>query len=137
MFARKTESRFYKASSFARLLGVSAGLTSLFDLAVGPIVIWLTESLPAVIRCSGVAVVYAVSIAIFGGTTQFGVTWLIRVTGSPLAPAWYWTVAAMVGLAAMWTVEESAPRKLASPEAVQLPLKVASSATGPTSKQSL
>ncbi|MGH9688784.1 MAG: MFS transporter, partial [Candidatus Acidiferrales bacterium] len=107
----------------AVLLGSAAVLYSLLALSTGPILIWLTESLPAAIRSGGVATVYAVAIAIFGGTTQVSVTWLIKVTHNPEAPAWYWAIAALVGLAAMLAIPESAPRKLAqkrsAPGAVQ------------------
>jgi hypothetical protein len=71
----------------------------------------MTESLPAAIRSSGVAVIYAVSIATFGGSTQYVVTWLIRKTGSPMAPAWYWMAALVVGVSAMIATQESAPCK--------------------------
>ncbi len=98
----------------AALIVATALLSSLATLSAGPSVIWLTESLPASIRSSGVAVVYAISITTFGGTTQYVVTWLIKITGSSLAPAWYWTGAAIVGLIAMSVVRESAPRKLQS-----------------------
>ena len=37
--------------------------------------------------------IYAVAISIFGGSTQFVITALIKWTGNPLAPAWYWSVA--------------------------------------------
>jgi MFS transporter, MHS family, citrate/tricarballylate:H+ symporter len=97
----------------AVLLGATAVLYSLAALSTTPIVIWLTESLPAAIRSGGVATVYAVAIAIFGGTTQYSVTWLIKVTRNPEAPAWYWAAAAVVGLVAMLAIRESAPRKLA------------------------
>ena len=97
----------------AMLLGATAVLYSLSALSTTPILIWLTESLPAAIRSGGVATVYAVAIAIFGGTTQYSVTWLIKTTGNPEAPAWYWAVAALVGLAAMLAIHETAPRKLA------------------------
>lgn len=99
----------------ATLLSVTAVLSTLFQLSQCPIIIWLTESLPAGIRSGGVAIVYALAIATFGGTTQFVVTWLIRVTGNPLTPAWYWTVAVIIGLAAMCVTRESAPRKMAAP----------------------
>jgi MFS family permease len=102
----------------AALIGATALLSSLATLSAGPTVIWLTESLPASIRSSGVAVVYAISIATFGGTTQYVVTWLIKITGNSLAPAWYWTGAAVVGLIAMSVVRESAPRKLRSTSSV-------------------
>jgi hypothetical protein len=35
------------------------------------------------------AVAYALAVTVFGGTAQLVVTWLIRVTGDPLSPAWY------------------------------------------------
>jgi hypothetical protein len=38
------------------------------------------------------ATVYAVAIASFGGTAQLVVTWLLHVSGDPLAPAWYLAV---------------------------------------------
>jgi MFS transporter, MHS family, citrate/tricarballylate:H+ symporter len=98
------------------LLGATAVVASLAAMSACPIVIWLTESLPAAIRSGGVAIVYALSIALFGGTTQYTVTWLIKVTGNRLAPAWYWTAAAIIGLAAMIATRESAPRKTAQPE---------------------
>jgi MFS family permease len=99
----------------AALLGATAVLASLMALSAGPIVIWLTESFPAAIRSSGVAVVYAASLALFGGSTQYFVTWLIKATGNPQAPAWCWTAALLVGLGAMMATRESAPRRTAKP----------------------
>jgi MFS transporter, MHS family, citrate/tricarballylate:H+ symporter len=103
---------FYVISHYrttAALLGATAVLATLAALSVGPIVIWMTESFPPSIRSSSVAVVYAVAIALFGGTTQYSVTWLIKATGNPLAPAWYWTAAEIIGIAAMCATRESAP----------------------------
>ena len=101
--------RFHTA---AALLTATAVFYSLASLSTAPVIIWLTESLPAGIRSSGVAVVYAVAIALFGGTTQLIITELIKVTHSPEAPAWYWTGAAIVGICAMLATRESAPCKL-------------------------
>src|SRR5262249_24878084 len=106
---------FYLLSRYrtpAALLLVSGILSSLAELSTCPIIVWLTESLPAAIRSGSVAVIYAVSIAAFGGTSQYTVTWLIRATGNPLAPAWYWSVAVIIGLTAMFATHESAPRKV-------------------------
>jgi len=105
---------FYIISHYrttAALLGATAVLASLSELSTCPTIVWLTESLPAAIRSGGVAIVYAFSIAIFGGSTQYSVTWLIKVTGNPLAPAWYWIVALTIGLGAMIAAHESAPCK--------------------------
>jgi MFS family permease len=106
---------FYIISRFrttATLLGATAVLSILQAMPTSPIVTWLTESLPASIRSSGVSVIYAVAIAVFGGTTQYTIAWLIKVTGNSLAPAWYWTVAMIVGIIAMIAAHESAPCKL-------------------------
>ncbi|MDE2134250.1 MAG: MFS transporter [Alphaproteobacteria bacterium] len=93
------------------LYGAMGTVAILFALAAPPIIVALTESLPRRIRSGAVATVYAFAISIFGGTTQFVVTWLIRATGSPLAPAFYWLGAAAMGIAVMLLLPESAPRK--------------------------
>ena len=70
-----------------------------------------TEALPQSIRGGVFATVYAVAIASFGGTAQLVVTWLLHVTGDPLAPAWYLLLAGIVGLVAMSLMPETAPAK--------------------------
>jgi MFS transporter, MHS family, citrate/tricarballylate:H+ symporter len=106
----------------ATLVGAMTVLSILLSLSVIPMVIWLTESLPASIRSGGVAIVYAVAIATFGGTTQYIVAWLISRTGNPLAPAWYWTAAAGVGLVGILAARESAPCKTGAPDALPVPV---------------
>jgi MFS transporter, MHS family, citrate/tricarballylate:H+ symporter len=69
------------------------------------------EALPQSIRGGVFATVYAVAIASFGGTAQLVVTWLIHVSGNPLAPSWYLLLAAFVGLIAMILLPETAPIK--------------------------
>ena len=93
------------------LLGVSAFLAMLHSMGSPPILISLTESIPRHIRSGMVATIYALSISIFGGSTQFIITWLIHKTGSPLAPAWYMTGAIVIGLVATAFMKESAPVK--------------------------
>ena len=77
----------------------------------------LAEGLPKSIRGSGFGTVYAVSIAAFGGTTQLVVTWLIHVTGSAMAPAWYLIGAAAIGQVAYMLIRESAPMRLSRGQA--------------------
>jgi len=69
----------------------------------------LTESLPKAIRGGAFGTMYAVAIASFGGTCQLVVTWLIHVTGNPMAPAWYLLAATAAGQLAMQMIPESAP----------------------------
>jgi MFS family permease len=110
---------FYVISHYrttATLLGATTVLSTLAGMSISPIITSITESLPAAIRSGGVAVIYAVAITIFGGTTQYAVTWLIRSTGNALAPAWYWTVSAAIALAAMIAMRETLPRELREPQ---------------------
>ncbi|MGD0144242.1 MAG: MFS transporter [Rhizomicrobium sp.] len=87
-------------------------LAVVFCLSTGPVLVMLTETLPRSVRAGAVSTIYAFAIAIFGGSTQVTVKSLIVFTGNPLAPAYYWTGAAVIGLAAMAFVRESAPIKL-------------------------
>ena len=69
----------------------------------------LSEAIPKHMRCAALATTYAAAITVFGGTTQFIITWLIHATGNPLAPAWYVTIAAVFGIVAMILMPETAP----------------------------
>jgi MHS family citrate/tricarballylate:H+ symporter-like MFS transporter len=92
-----------------------AVVTILQSLSTTPVVTTLTESLPRKVRSGVVSTVYAFAISIFGGSTQFMLTFLLATTGNPLMPAYYWIGALVVGLTAMTLVQESAPIKLSSP----------------------
>jgi MFS transporter, MHS family, citrate/tricarballylate:H+ symporter len=81
-------------------------------LAGSAVVIAVTESLPHRVRSGALAIIYALSISIFGGSTQFIVAWLTRATGNPLTPAWYMTGGVIIGLIAVCIMPESAPIKV-------------------------
>ncbi len=100
--------------SQAALIGGIALLTFVADFPSGAFYAALSESLPKQIRGGGFATVYAVSIATFGGTTQLVVTWLLHVTGNPLAPAWYLIGATAIGQVAYMLMRESSPVRLAA-----------------------
>lgn len=94
------------------LLG-AAFLVSIFIGMFPPALLTnLTESFPAGRRAGALGITYALSVAAFGGSAQYVVTWLIDMTGSPLAPAWYMTVAVLAGGLAMLAMRETAPVKL-------------------------
>jgi MFS transporter, MHS family, citrate/tricarballylate:H+ symporter len=93
----------------AALFGASAVLEIPLAISASSVLVAITESLPARIRSGAVATLYAVALSVFGGTTQFAVTLIIKITGNPLAPAWYLTAAALVGLIAMPLMVETAP----------------------------
>jgi MFS transporter, MHS family, citrate/tricarballylate:H+ symporter len=71
----------------------------------------LAESFPAGMRSGAIGFLYALTVAIFGGSAQYVVTWLIAVTGAPMAPAWYMTGAMIFGLIGMLAMRETAPVK--------------------------
>ena len=69
----------------------------------------ITESLPARIRSGATATIYALAIAIFGGTTQFNIAWVMHRTGDIIVPGYYMTAAVCCSLIAMILMRESAP----------------------------
>ncbi len=93
------------------IYGVMAALSILNGFFSGPALMAVTETLPKAVRSVTLGTLYAVAMATFGGSTQVIVKWLIDVTGSALAPAWYLTGALAVGATAMAMVRETAPVK--------------------------
>lgn len=93
-------------------------ITGLFGvleaLMIAPLLTTISESLPRAVRAAGFGLVYAVSVAVFGGFTQFVIKALTDLTGNPLAPAGYLSVALLVGGSAMLAVRESAPRGIST-----------------------
>jgi MFS transporter, MHS family, citrate/tricarballylate:H+ symporter len=99
-------------SEFAFIVSMTV-LNGVSNFTQGSFYAALAESLPKSIRGSGFGVVYSISIATFGGTTQLVVTWLIHVTGSAMAPAWYMLGSGALGQIALMLMAESAPVQLA------------------------
>jgi MFS family permease len=94
------------------LLGGLGVLTLVGSIPYSAFYVGMAEGLPKNIRGSAFATIYAVAIAVFGGTAQPIVAWLIQVTGSAMAPAWYMLVATATGLCAMLMMPETAPSKV-------------------------
>ena len=67
----------------------------------GTLATFLAESFPTNVRYSGFALSFNGANALLGGTTPFIVTWLIKVTGSPLAPAGYLTAISLIAMVAI------------------------------------
>jgi MFS family permease len=74
----------------------------------------VSEAFPPAVRSTALGLTYSLSVSTFGGTTQFAVAWLGKVSGSTLTPAWYMLLFALIGLAAMAMLRETAPRFTAS-----------------------
>jgi len=97
--------------AFSLLFGFGA-LSFIGSLPFTAFYATFAEALPQEIRGGVFATIYAVAIATFGGTAQLVVTWLLHVSGNPLAPSWYLLLAAVVGLVAMNLMPETAPVKV-------------------------
>jgi MFS family permease len=93
--------------SAAALYSMTVLLGSLMGLVTPSAVTLFTESLPARVRAGALGTVYAVSIAVFGGSAQFIEQLLIDRTGSEIAPAFYMTVALAVGMIGIILLEET------------------------------
>ncbi len=94
----------------AVLLSLMALLNVVANLALVPAFVALVESLRKDIRGVATGTVYAVTVAVFGGTTQPLVAWLDHATGNPLAIAWYLMAGTAVGLVAALAMPETVVR---------------------------
>jgi MHS family citrate/tricarballylate:H+ symporter-like MFS transporter len=91
------------------VMGILAALQAFFTT---PALVTVTESFPKAVRSGALAIIYALAVSVFGGSTQFAVKTLIDLTGSALAPAWYMTGAVLIGGIAMSLMRETAPVKV-------------------------
>ena len=103
------------AQTALALLGGMAMIGFFGVMGLGAFYPALTESFPKRIRGRAVATIYASSIALFGGTAQLIVTWLIHTTGDPLALVWYLMAATVIGLTGLSLIVESAPGHVKAP----------------------
>jgi MHS family proline/betaine transporter-like MFS transporter len=72
----------------------------------------LCELFPTHGRTTLMSIGYSLSTAIFGGFAPFISTWLIKLTGTPIAPAFYLTAAAIVSGVVIATFRETAREPL-------------------------
>jgi MHS family proline/betaine transporter-like MFS transporter len=78
----------HKHGAWPILLGVGM-ITALIALGTSANTLLVLEALPARVRASGLAISYALGVALFGGTAQSIVTALIKWTGDPISVVWY------------------------------------------------
>jgi MHS family proline/betaine transporter-like MFS transporter len=98
--------------TFTAALGaelVSAVLSALYG---GASLAAFVELFPTRTRYSGLALSYNLAVAICGGTTPLVATWLVNVTGSTVAPAFYLMAAALGTTLAALAMPERAGQPL-------------------------
>jgi MHS family proline/betaine transporter-like MFS transporter len=74
----------------------------------------LIEMFATQVRVSGHGITYNLSVAVFGGSAPFLLSWLGGITGSTLVGAFYLVALALIALPAVFTMPESAGRPLQS-----------------------
>ena len=98
--------------SLAAAISAHAGLAAIESVFVSASLAAAAELFATRVRSSGYSIGYNVSVALFGGTAPYIATWLVDRTGNEIAPAFYVIAAAVVTLATVLTMKETAGRPL-------------------------
>ena len=92
--------------SITRLLVAQLAICVFVSVYFGVFSTVIAELFPANVRSLGMSLAYNIAVMVFGGFAQFIVTWLIRATGSPMAPAYYVMFGVVVGLIAAFFIRD-------------------------------
>ena len=68
----------------------------------------ISEMFHTIGRSTWMTPAYALAVAIFGGFAPFVAIWLIRVTGTPMAPAYYVMAGSVISFLVIWRMPETA-----------------------------
>ncbi|BBZ21262.1 MFS transporter [Mycolicibacterium gadium] len=98
--------------SLAAAITAHAALAAIESVFVSASLAAGAELFATRVRSSGYSIGYNVSVAIFGGTAPYVATWLVARTGNEIAPAYYVIAAAIITLATIMTMRETAARPL-------------------------
>ena len=74
---------------------------------MGSLPAFMSELFPTRLRTTGLSISYAFGVALFGGFAPFINAWLIKMTGSAVAPSFYLTFAGVVSLIAMFAARRA------------------------------
>lgn len=92
------------------LLVVQIVANMIQPLATGVITATLAEMFPTSVRFTALSVSYAIGTTVFGGFAPFAATYLVRVTGDPVSPAYYLMAAALISGVAVGFLRTTAAR---------------------------
>jgi MHS family proline/betaine transporter-like MFS transporter len=92
--------------SFLGLLVVQVTAQAVLTLYTGVISTILAEMFPTSVRYTALSMSYGFAVAIFGGFAPYISTFLVQVTGNPLAPSFYVMAAALASGIAVAFVQE-------------------------------
>jgi MHS family proline/betaine transporter-like MFS transporter len=100
-------------ASFGAILLVQVVTGLVISLFSGPGPAAISEIFPTKTRSTWMSTGYALSVAIFGGFAPYIATWLIKATGSPIAPFYYVIASGVVTFAVIAGLKETAHAPLA------------------------
>lgn len=95
-----------KTESVAMLLLVTTTVTLLTGMSGASSLVAIPEMMPIALRATGVSLIYAIGVTLFGGTAQFVLTWLIEHFGA-VSPAYYVVVTSVFSIIAMLMMPET------------------------------
>ena len=93
--------------SIGTLLLASVTLSGLTAIGGAPSLVAIPELFPSHVRALGLSIAYAFGVAFFGGTAQIVITWLLKVTGNPAAPALYVVPTSVITVIAILLMRET------------------------------
>ncbi len=100
------------APSAVTVYAVTFLLSALSSVNAAAIIVAIPESLPRAVRSTGLSIVYALAVSIFGGSTNYVVNKLVAVSGDKLMPAYYLVAFSVLGTVAAWMLPETRGRDL-------------------------
>ncbi|MBB5684783.1 MFS transporter [Sphingobium boeckii] len=90
-------------------VGLLASLQALGSAATMAII---PSLLPRHLRATGMGMVYAIGVAIFGGFAQLVAVWLVQSTGSKISPAYYVIFCIAISLLALTKIEDRSAQNI-------------------------
>ena len=96
----------------APVYAVTFLMSALSSINAAAIIVGIPEALPRAVRSAGLSIVYAFSVSIFGGSTNYVINKLIAVTGDKLAPSYYLVAFSIAGTIAAMMLPETRGRSL-------------------------
>jgi len=93
---------------FAVLVLIQIGIAILISLYSGAGPAAIAEIFPTRRRSTWMTTGYALSVAIFGGSAPYLSILMIQKFGTPIAPVYYLVVAAVISIAVIWSLKETA-----------------------------
>jgi MFS transporter, MHS family, proline/betaine transporter len=95
-----------RGGTFASLLAALMCNAVFQSMYTGVIPSILAEMFPTRVRYTGLSVSYGFAVVLFGGFAPLVSTWLVSVTGNPLAPAFYIMTGGAISAAAILSMRE-------------------------------